>query len=337
MLPRLSMNRASLSAVLLVCVATEAYLAALPSRDRDRTVPTTLRVLTYNIHHGEGLDGRFDLQRLADIMNGVAPDLIALQEVDQGTARAGGVDQLTELGRLTGMHPVFGKAMDYQGGAYGVGVLSRKPVRRVQNRRLPGSPDREPRTALTVDVEMGERRPRVQFTTTHLDQGRDSMDKVAQASYLASALSRGTDEAGILAGDMNTRADTPAMQILLKRWTDMFVDPTSGSGRTAPTANRLRDGPAGGLLAHRRIALRRRAACLRSPAGSRRPRVGGTVRQKRADHPLTRLRAREAGRVSRDGSARKRGRRRHPGCIRLPFADGGAHVISDGVLESREA
>lgn len=219
------MTRPWLTAVLLVCLGTEAYLAAVPPRASGRPEPTSLRVLTYNIRHGEGLDGRFDLPRLAAIMNSAGADLIALQEVDQGTARTGGVDQIAELGRLTGMHAVFGKAMDFQGGAYGVGVLSRLPVRRVQNRRLPGSPDREPRTALTVDVDLGERGPRLQFTSTHLDQGRDAMDKVAQASYLANTVSRGADDLGVLAGDLNTRSDTPALQILARRWTDMFVDP----------------------------------------------------------------------------------------------------------------
>jgi endonuclease/exonuclease/phosphatase family metal-dependent hydrolase len=186
--------------------------------------PVRVRVLTYNIHHGEGLDGRFDLPRLADIMNATEADLIALQEVDRGTRRASGVDQLAELARLTGMHAAFGKAMDYQGGAYGVAVLSRTPFRQVRNRRLPGSPDREPRTALTVDVDVGERSPRIQFTTTHLDQARDLMDQVAQASYLAAGLSSG-QEARILAGDMNTRPDTLTMQILARRWTDTFADP----------------------------------------------------------------------------------------------------------------
>src|ERR1700724_2661395 len=83
-----------------------------------------LRVLTYNIHHGEGTDGRFDLSRLARVMKSVQPDVIALQEVDRGTERSGGVDQLAELARLTDMHAEFGKAMDYSGGGYGVAWLS---------------------------------------------------------------------------------------------------------------------------------------------------------------------------------------------------------------------
>src|SRR5476649_2332295 len=82
-------------------------------------VPLTLRVLTYNIHHGEGMDGRFDLSRLAGVVTSVHPDLVALQEVDEGTERASGLDELAELERLTELHGVFGKAMDYSGGEYG--------------------------------------------------------------------------------------------------------------------------------------------------------------------------------------------------------------------------
>lgn len=206
----------------LAAAATVSLPAAESSRER-RAAPFVVRVLTYNIHHGEGLDGRFDLPRLAGIINGAAADLIALQEVDRGTRRASGIDQLAELGRLTGTFATFGKAMDYQGGEYGVGILTRTPIRRVTNRPLPGSPEREPRTALTVDLDPARHAPRIQFTTTHLDQGRDLMDQVAQASVLASAWS--PDTAGILAGDFNTRPDTLTMQILARRWTDTFADP----------------------------------------------------------------------------------------------------------------
>ena len=64
----------------------------------DETPPMMLRVLTYNIHHGEGTDGRFDLPRLAGVMKSVQPDLVALQEVDEGTTRSGAVRQLAVLG-----------------------------------------------------------------------------------------------------------------------------------------------------------------------------------------------------------------------------------------------
>ena len=216
-----------MSAMLVAGVATQGFLAAhgAPGAPADRIGDQRpLRVLTYNIHHGEGTDREFDLPRLAAIVRGLEPDLVALQEVDQGTRRAGGVDQLAELARLTGMHGVFGKAMDFQEGGYGVGVLSRQPVLRSENQPLPSSADREPRTALTVEVNVGG--TLVQFTSTHLDQGRETGDKLAQVGYLNDSLTDRLGNAAILAGDMNTRPDTEVMQLLTERWTDMFRDPS---------------------------------------------------------------------------------------------------------------
>ena len=101
----------------LVALATAAggYLEAGDPLQHGHHVPARVRVLTYNIHHGEGMDGRIDLVRQAEILNREAPDLVALQEVDRGTKRSGGVDQLAELGRLTGLTPTFGRAIDFQG------------------------------------------------------------------------------------------------------------------------------------------------------------------------------------------------------------------------------
>lgn len=216
-------DRRGLLLLLLLAAGTAVSLPASALDGKDRGAPLVVRVLTYNIHHGEGVDGRFDLPRLAAIISSASADVVALQEVDRGTRRASGVDQLAELGRITGMATAFGKAMDYQGGEYGVGILTRKVIRRVTNRPLPRSPEREPRTALTVDLDPAGPGPRIQFTTTHLDQGRDLMDQVAQASVLAGAWPAET--AGILAGDFNTRPDTLTMQILARRWTDTFADP----------------------------------------------------------------------------------------------------------------
>ena len=69
-------------------------------------LPDELRVLTYNIHHGEGVDGKIDLERIAAVIKSVEPHIVAVQEVDQGTARTARVDQPAELARLTGLHPV---------------------------------------------------------------------------------------------------------------------------------------------------------------------------------------------------------------------------------------
>ena len=179
----------------------------------------TLRIVTYNIHHGQGTDGVFDLPRIAGLIAGAQPDLVALQEVDENTDRSSGVNQLDVLAQLTGMHAAFGKTLDYGGGAYGVAVLSRWPLLNTSNEPLPNSPDREPRTTLTVRVRAGDAGPVLQFVCTHFDQGRDPQDRQAQAEAVNERESHVTVPA-ILAGDMNARPDTDVMSTLEQQWTD---------------------------------------------------------------------------------------------------------------------
>ena len=161
--------------LMIPMTAAFALLSLVWARGSANT-PTTIRVLTYNIHHGEGRDGELDLPRLGRVISSVQPDLVALQEVDVGTARTDMVDQVAELARLTGMYAQFGKAMDYMGGGYGVAVLSRWSFLTTENQPLPSSPDREPRIGLTVRVRVGEHGPVIGFTSTHFDQARPGID-----------------------------------------------------------------------------------------------------------------------------------------------------------------
>jgi hypothetical protein len=91
---------------LLTCL-TASILLALGAGCRTGPAvrgPQTLRVLTYNIHHGEGVDGRLDVERIARLINEHQPDLVALQEVDRGVARTLGRNLPGELSKLTGLH-----------------------------------------------------------------------------------------------------------------------------------------------------------------------------------------------------------------------------------------
>ena len=62
------------------------------------TMKDTITVLSYNIHHGEGLDGKLDLQRIADVVKRENPDVVAFQEVDVNVKRSGRIDEATQLG-----------------------------------------------------------------------------------------------------------------------------------------------------------------------------------------------------------------------------------------------
>ncbi|MCH7992087.1 MAG: endonuclease/exonuclease/phosphatase family protein, partial [Gemmatimonadetes bacterium] len=123
--------------------------AAVPAASQ-----ATLRVAAYNIRHGLGVDGEVDLERIADVLRPLHADVITLQEVDRRVERTNGVDQARRLGELLGMEAHFGDFMPYQGGEYGMAVLSRFPVLGVTNVRLPDGD--EPRTALEVRVAVGQ-------------------------------------------------------------------------------------------------------------------------------------------------------------------------------------
>jgi endonuclease/exonuclease/phosphatase family metal-dependent hydrolase len=178
-----------------------------------------LRVLTYNIHHGEGTDRKFDLERLAKIIRAAEPDVVAIQEIDRKTRRAAGVDQASELGKLTGMHAEFGKAMDYSGGEYGQAILTRDKPMKVQVHALPHGPMREPRVAVAVTLKPRNGFPELVFIGTHLcHQSND--DRVAQAKEINEAYPSDSKLVAILAGDLNARTDTPPMREFGEQWRD---------------------------------------------------------------------------------------------------------------------
>lgn len=175
-----------------------------------------LRVLTYNIHIGRGLDGRYDLARIARVIREADADLVALQEVDRGTRRSQGDDQAAELARLLpGYTPFFAQAMPHDGGAYGVCVLSRLPVLSTRAVSLPGGGGCEPRAAAVVEVTFAG--APLTFVGTHLENANQAV-RLRQAQALADAVALDPAGWGVLAGDFNSAPDQPALVPLASRW-----------------------------------------------------------------------------------------------------------------------
>ena len=100
--------------------------------------PERLKLMSYNIRNGIGIDNVQDLGRIAQVILREAPDLVALQELDSATLRVDGRYIPGELGRMTGMHATFGRAIGFAGGSYGVGLLSRTEPLAVRSIPLPG-------------------------------------------------------------------------------------------------------------------------------------------------------------------------------------------------------
>ena len=124
--------------------------------------------MTYNIHVGVGMDKKLDLQRIADVIKKENPDLVGLQEVDRGVKRTEGRDEIVELAGLTGMQYAFAHNLDYQGGQYGVAILSRFPIRQIDHRKYENLREAERRGMLRIEVDAGGGKI-INFVTTHLD------------------------------------------------------------------------------------------------------------------------------------------------------------------------
>jgi endonuclease/exonuclease/phosphatase family metal-dependent hydrolase len=174
-----------------------------------------LRIVSYNIHHCRGLDGRVDLKRIATLLRNADPDLVALQEVDRNTKRSGNIDQSSELARLTGMYESFAKAIDFEGGEYGQSILSRFPVKDLEITKLANRDNREQRIAASSLIDMANGYS-IQFLSTHLDNSEPNI-RLEQATQLKDLGSRDAF-LSILAGDMNASPESNVMAKLMESW-----------------------------------------------------------------------------------------------------------------------
>ena len=184
--------------------------------------PVRVTVLTYNIYHGEDANGGSNLDAVAGIINSLEPDLVALQEVDNKTGRAKGLDLTAELKKRTGMHGIFGKAMDYDGGGYGEAVLSRYAFIETKNNPLPHTAKAEPRAALEVRIELPGG-TKIAFVGTHLDHQRDQGNRMMQAKRIVE-LYENYELPIILAGDLNATPGSDPVNLLSGQWPYAWQD-----------------------------------------------------------------------------------------------------------------
>lgn len=217
-----------LGAALFAWLLTNAARAALPNE---------LRVITYNIHHGEGTDGKIDLPRIAKALLAERPDVVALQEVDQNTRRSGRVDQPAELARLTSMSVVFGRNIDYDGGGYGTAVLTRIPVRSSESVKLKSfymsTPQHAEQRAVQF-IELGEPDSRsLLFLCTHLDYRAKDDERFNSAVTINGLMRKRGDAPAIIAGDFNAVPESRVIREFEKEWKIVGRDGESTQPQTA--------------------------------------------------------------------------------------------------------
>jgi endonuclease/exonuclease/phosphatase family metal-dependent hydrolase len=216
-----------LAAALTHCAppGTEPEPALTPEESTQALTPGGgLRFMTYNIKHGE----LSSLEAIASVINGQSPDLVAVQEVDVLTHRSGGVDQAARLGQLTGMYASFVPSLlSYDGGQYGLTLLSRYPIRSSQ--RIPLRSAAEQRILALYEVELDPQHL-LPVGVTHFGT-TGSTERLNQAEDVKAALA-GKPWA-LLGGDLNATPTESSITSLLQQLTDAWARGGSGSGYTS--------------------------------------------------------------------------------------------------------
>ena len=195
---------------LSLLISVVIFLNCSAGNDKSLEKQFVLSVMSYNIHHGEGMDGKIDIERIAKVISKENPDLVALQEVDKNCTRSGNRDMAAELGELLGMQHIFRKAMDFQGGEYGLAILSKLPIMETSLYQLPKGD--EPRCALEVKVKIGNYPKPVSFICIH-NSWNSEVIRIKQVKELLKLLGE-LDHPVLLAGDFNAKRKDESMQLL---------------------------------------------------------------------------------------------------------------------------
>ncbi len=174
-----------------------------------------MKVMTYNIRHGKGLDQKINLARIAKIITSENPHLVALQEVDQKVDRSKNIDQTKELARLTKMpFFAFGSSISFGGGKYGNAILSKFPIKNSFSLALPG---REKRSALIAEVKLPKSaQTPLTFISTHF--ALDEKSRQSSVQLINKKLAAIPHHRIILAGDLNATPKSAPILSFLKSW-----------------------------------------------------------------------------------------------------------------------
>ncbi len=192
----------------------------------------SFRVMSYNIHHGEGLDGKVDLERIASLIQNERADIVGLQEVDKGVERTSKRDLPAELAKLTGMTCIFSNNFHHQGGEYGNAVLTRFPVVNWTNVHYKMLREGEQRGILQLKLKIHGKE--MMFMTTHIDHRPDETERLSNVVEMKQMLSESKGIPLVLCGDFNCVPESQTYQRLAEVLLDAWTVAGEGDGFTIP-------------------------------------------------------------------------------------------------------
>jgi len=201
-----------------------------------------LKVMAYNIHHCNppSQPDLIDVEAIAKVIRNESPDLVALQEVDVHTRRSGkDLHQAKALAELTDMHYYFRKAIDYEGGEYGIAVLSRFPIEDTLGFALPMAPglNAEPRAVAAVKVKLSDGQMLI-VASTHLDLA--TQHRSLQAQKIVESFTKDNYPV-IVAGDFNDVVGSEPIEIMDQAFRRTCVGDNCPGTIPVTTPNRIID------------------------------------------------------------------------------------------------
>ncbi len=215
------MNLLRTTFLLLFVVTLAACSGQLKSRSSAKNTPTLIRVMAYNIHHANppSKPGLIDIDAIAKAIKDQNPDLVALQEVDVNTKRSGKFNQAEEIARRLGMSFFFAKAIDHEGGDYGIAILSKYPMTETKVSRLPteASTKGEPRVLATAKITLPDGRF-IRFGSTHLDAQKEHINRELQIKEI-NRITADENLPFIIAGDFNATPGSTVINLLDQSFT----------------------------------------------------------------------------------------------------------------------
>lgn len=203
----------------------------------------TVKVVSYNIFNAQHPDknGESTLKGISDFILKEDPDFVSLQEVDSATHRlaklnGGRFFSLADsLAELTDMYSNFGKAISFDGGSYGIAMLSRQPVK-ARKVVLPNPKEGESRVLLIAEISIDLEKKMI-FAATHFDHQHkeNRLEQVDAVNEFLFAEKRNMPV--IFAGDLNFEPDSEEYQKMQKYWTDTIIQKKDKHSYTYPINN----------------------------------------------------------------------------------------------------
>lgn len=211
------------SSILLFTICAEGQTiepVSFPAYHYDKPINGVLRMLSYNVRNGKGMDEKIDYNRIAAVIRNIHPEVVALQELDSVTSRSNGIDVLKVLAQKCGMKSVYGASIPYQGGKYGIGILSKVTPLSTSFIPLPGR--EEKRGLLMAEFES------YIFFCSHFSLTQ--ADRLASVQLINKKVTE-LHKRAFLAGDLNATPESEEINLLTEHWVSL-----SGPQPTIPSS-----------------------------------------------------------------------------------------------------